>query len=304
MMKRMISGAWTMTFPFFTCGGWFYWIDRYSYAEWRIQESMWTGRCRVLDPFDIRRAVGTFDECRERLRYLIDAWKIDEPKKKAVVLIHGLFQRPSSFGKIADALRAFYEPVFFSYPTLRFDLESSASALNEALNRRPEREQINFVASGMGGLILRQAIAQNPEWLPKIGRSVFLAVPTHGYSWLQKWKDKKIFRYLGEAGKNILPERADALFPMKGDFGAIIAGTEDEKGINPFFKEDNDGVLTVKDAHCAEAKEEFTARGKTHFFLHRDDKLIGMTQSFLTTGHFGSGQRIRKEQNYTNIWDD
>lgn len=296
--------GWMMTFPFFTWGGLFYWIDRYSYSGWRIQEAMWSRRCRLLDPFNIRRASGTFDECYERMNYFLKAWEIEDRKKKAVVLIHGLFQCPSSFEKMVDVLRKQYEPVVFSYPMLRFSLVKSGMALNAMLNRRQDLEQINFVACGMGGLILRQAIDLNPEWLGKIGRSVFMAVPARGYAWLQKWKDKKAYRWLlGEAGTNILPETAQALFPMNGDFGVVIAGKEDEKGINPLFKEDNDGVLTVKDAHCAEAREEFTARDKTHFFLHRDDKLIEMTHNFLNTGHFGSGLRIRKEPDYTNLWE-
>ena len=294
-----------MSFPFFTCGGWFYWIDRYDYFGWRIQESMWTRRCRLLDPFNIKRATGSFERCHDTLLYFLRAWEADIQEKNAVVLIHGLFQRPSSFEKMAHDLQKDFEPIVFSYPMLRFSLVKSAAALNEMLDRRQDLRQINFVACGMGGLILRQAIDLKPAWLSKIGRTVFLAVPNHGYSWTQKWKDKWWYRkLLGEAGKNILPETVNALLPMKGDFGAIIAGKEDEKGFLPFFKEDNDGILRVKEAHCEEAKEEFMARNKTHFFLHKDDKLIEMTHSFLHTGRFGRGVRIRKEQSYTSIWDN
>ena len=84
-----------MAFPFFTCGGLFYWVDRYSYAGWRIQESIWTRRCRLLDPFNIRRGSGSLEACFDSLHYFLNAWEIDRPKKKAVVFIHGLFQRPS-----------------------------------------------------------------------------------------------------------------------------------------------------------------------------------------------------------------
>ena len=294
-----------MSFPFFTYGGIFYWIDRYNYAGWRIQESMWTRRCRLLDPFNIKRATGSFEECRDKLQYFLRAWEVEAPVKKAAVLIHGLFQRPASFEKMAYRLKKHFEPIIFSYPMLRFSLSKSAMALNAMLDSRKDLEQINFVAYGMGGLILRQAIEMNPKWLNKIGRTVFLAVPNNGYSWAEKWKDKKIYqKLLGEAGKNILPETAKALFEMKGEFGIIFAGKDDGKGFLPLLKEDNDGILTVKDARCSGAKEEFLALNKTHFFLHRDDKLLEMTQSFLSTGRFGRGVRIRKEKSYTNIWDE
>lgn len=293
-----------MSFPIFTCGGLFYWFDRYDYSGWRIQESMWTRRCRLLDPFNIKRAAGSFELCYDTMLYFLRAWETEMPAKKAAVLIHGLFQRPISFEKMARGLQKNFEPIVFSYPMLRFSLTKSAMALNAMLERREDLKQINFVAYGMGGLILRQAIDLNPSWLSKIGRSVFMAVPNHGYSWAEKWKDKKWYKILlGEAGKNILPETANALFPMKGDFGVIFAGKDDEKGFWSRFKEDNDGILTVKDARCEGAREEYLALNKTHFFLHQDDRLIEMTQSFLSTGKFGRGVRIRKEQNFTNIWD-
>ncbi|MBR4127660.1 MAG: hypothetical protein IKR09_08810 [Alphaproteobacteria bacterium] len=294
-----------MSFPFFTCGGWFYWIDRYACSGWRIQESMWTHRCRLLDPFNIKRGSGSFDDCRDMLSDFLRAWEADKQKNKAVVLIHGLFQRPSSFYKMAQTLQRNYEPIIFSYPTLRFGLMKSAAALNVMLENRPDLRQIDFVVCGMGGLILRQACALNPQWVSKIGRSVFIAVPNQGYSWAKKWKDKWLYRrILGEAGKNILPETAQALPSVNGEFGIILGGKDDAKGIWPFFKEDNDGLLRVEEARCAGAKEEYMALNKSHFFLHKNDKLIEMTQSFLTTGRFGRGIRIRKEQSYTNIWDN
>ncbi len=293
-----------MAFPFFTCGGLFYWVDRYSYAGWRIQESMWTRRCRLLDPYNIKRTVGTFDACSDTLSYFLRAWEIPPPSKNAVVIIHGLFQRPSSFEGMAHSLQKSFEPIVFSYPMLRFDLVKSARTLNALLEGRPDIDRINFVAYGTGGLILRQAIALNPEWLEKMDRSVFLAVPNHGYSFADKWKDKKWYKWVfGAAGTNLLPQTADALPPMIGEFGVIIGGKDDEKGFNPFLKKDNDGLLTVDGAKYDNAKEDYLALNKTHFFLHQDDKVVEMVHSFLNTGRFGRGVRVRKEQNYTNLWD-
>lgn len=293
-----------MAFPFFTCGGMFYWFDRYDYAGWRIQESMWTRRCRLLDPFNIKRASGSFELCRETLSYFLRAWETEKPLKASVIIIHGLFQRPASFEKMTYGLKKYFEPIVFSYPMLRYSLVKSAMALNAMLSVRPDTEQVNFVAFGTGGLILRQAAALKPDWLKKIGRTVFIAVPHQGYSQMVKWKDKRPYQVLlGEAGVNILPETAQALPAMPGECGAIIAGKDDEKGILPLFKEDNDGILKVKDARCDGMQEEYMALDKSHFFLHQDEKLIEMTQSFLSTGKFGRRVRIRKEQSYTNLWD-
>lgn len=293
-----------MAFPFFTCGGMFYWVDRYGYAGWRIQESIWTKRCRLLDPFNIRRGGGSFELCYDTMHYYLRAWETASVPKKAAVIIHGLFQRPANYEKMARVLSKNYEPMIFSYPTLRFDLMKSARALNAFLDKRQDVAQFCFVVYGMGGLILRQAIEMNPAWLEKIGRSVFLGVPNHGYGWAEKWKGKWWYKLLfGVAGENILPATAEKLFPMHGEFGVIMGGKDDEKGILPWFRQDNDGILTVASAKQDGAKEEYLALGKSHFSLHRDDKLLDMTLSFLNTGRFGRGQRVRKEQSYTSLWE-
>ena len=294
-----------MSFPFYTFGGLFYWIDRYNYFGWRIQESMWTRRCRLLDPFSIKRGSGSFQECYDKLQEFLRMWEINtDSKKAAVVLVHGLFQRPNSFDKMARKLKKDFEPVLFSYPMFRFSLMKSAQVLNDMLNRRQDLKQINFIAYGMGGLIVRQAIALNPAWLDRLGRTVFMAVPHQGYFWLEKVKDKKWYPFLlNKAGQNLLPETAKALPAMTGEFGVITGGKEDDKGFLPWLKEDNDGILIVKDARCEGAKDEFMALNRTHFFLHWNDKLITMAQNFLKTGRFGRGVRIRKDQSYTNLWD-
>lgn len=292
-----------MAFPFFTFGGMFYWFDRHSYAGWRIQESIWTRRCRLLDPYNIRRASGSFELCYDTMLYYLRAWEVPPMPRKAVVLIHGLFQAPAALEETARGFADTHEPIIFSYPMLRYELVKCARALNALLDRRQDLQHIDFVAFGYGGLILRQAIDLNPEWLAKIGRTVFLGVPNHGYKWAEKWKDKWFYKFLlGTAGTEILPETVEKLFPMKGDFGIIMGGKDDAKGFLPFLKEDNDGLLTVSSARQEGAKEEYLALNKTHFFLHKDEKVAEMVRSFINTGRFGRGIRIRKEQSFSNMW--
>lgn len=293
-----------MSFPFFTCGGLFYWVDKYNYAGWRIQESMWSRRCRLLDPYNIKRFSGSFEQCEQSLHHFQRAWEIEPPVGKALVMIHGLFQKPSSFEKMSRFFEKNYEPVVFSYPMLRFDLMKSAHTLNAMLNKRQDIKSLDFVAYGFGGLVLRQAVALNPPWLEKLGRSVFLAVPNHGCSWATRWKEKKLYKLVfGVAGQYLVAEKVEALPLMKNEFGVIMGGRDDNKGFLPFFKQDNDGVLAVSDVRQKEAKEEYLALNKTHFYLHQDDKILEMIHSFLTTGRFGRGVRLRKEQNYMHLWE-
>lgn len=295
-----------MAFSFFTWGGLFYWADRYAYAGWRIQECIWTKRCRLLDPYQIRRATGSFEACHQKLSDYLKDWEIPAPPSKAVVFIHGLFQTPYAFEKIARRFSGDYEIMMFSYPMLRFDVAKSADVLNKFLDRRSDTTKVNFIAAGTGGLILRRAAGENPGWLSKIGRSVFIAVPSKGYRQAEKYKGKWWFRRLfGQAVDLLVPGTVAAKIPpMVGEFSVIIAGKEDNSGILPFFKTDNDGLLCVEDARDERAKEEFLALNRTHFSLLKDDQVIELAYSFIRSGRFGTGKRIRKEQILTNLWDN
>ena len=44
--------------PFPTMGGRQLWADVNWYAGWRVQQNVWTGHCRLLDPENRRRAWG------------------------------------------------------------------------------------------------------------------------------------------------------------------------------------------------------------------------------------------------------
>ena len=41
-----------------TLGGHFFWNDLAEVKGWRLQQNIFTGHCRVLDPDDVRRAWG------------------------------------------------------------------------------------------------------------------------------------------------------------------------------------------------------------------------------------------------------
>ena len=47
-----------------TLGGKQLWADVFLYADWRIQEHVWTGHVRLLDPDDGRRGGGTYVQGR------------------------------------------------------------------------------------------------------------------------------------------------------------------------------------------------------------------------------------------------
>ena len=295
-----------MNFPFFTCGGLFWWVDRYSYAGWRIQECIWTKRCRLLDPYRVRRAAGKFNDCYQALMRFVNDWEIPRPPKKAVVFLHGLYQGTGAFEKMTRRFAADYETMVFAYPMLRFDIGRTVAALNDFLSRRSDIEQLNFVATGIGGMILRCAFAGNPEWAAKTGRSVFIAVGSRGYGQLKKYQKKKWFPWVfGKMAKLLVPEYALTQVPkMSKEFAVIMAGREDGKGVCQWLGCDNDGLLCVADARDKKAKADFLAMNRLNPFLLTDNQICSLTYSFVKNGQFGTGKRIRTEQLMTDLWDN
>ncbi len=296
-----------MTIPFITCGGMFWWFDRYQYAGWRIQENIWTHRCRLLDSHDVRRFSGTFEACSDKLPEFLKIWEEPKPNGETVVFIHGLFQTPGSFDYMKTAFYdKGYEAVSFSYPQLRSDLEDAAKKLNAALKRRKDIKRLHFIVHGVGGLVLRKALMMKPEWQSVLGRVVMISVPNKGFFWAGKWSEKKWYKFLlGKMGSNITPEFVSKNVPaMSGDFAVLMSGKDNGKGYLPFMGEDNDGILKVSEAFVKNAKEDFLTIGVPHFFLQKKEKTIEMCLFFIESGRLGKGKRIRRESNLMSKFYD
>lgn len=239
------------------------------------------------------------------MRFVND-WEIPRPPKNAVVFLHGLYQGTGTFEKMTRRFADDYETMVFAYPMLRFDIVRTVAALNDFLNRRSDVQRINFVATGIGGMILRCALAGNPEWAEKVGRSVFVAVGSRGYGQLKKYCKKKWFPWVfGKMNNLLIPEYAQLRVPpMSKEFAIIMAGREDGKGVCPWLGGDNDGLLRVADARDKTAKADFLAMNRLNPFLLTDNQICSLTYSFVKNGQFGTGKRIRTEQLMTNLWDN
>lgn len=291
-----------MHLSFFTCGGIFWWIDKFCWNGWRIQQNMWTKRYRLLDPYQICRKFGSFEKCKESLDLYKMDWEIPQPQNKAVVFLHGLYQPPWIFSKIASRMKKNFEPFFFSTPLLRFDIEKNAKILNDYLDKRDNIEQFNFIATGLGATLLRKAFSMQSPWTKKMGRSVFLAVASKGYSYLNEKENKFWFKFLfSKSGKYLQPNYVKDLPPFNAEYSIIYGGKENEKGFLPLLKSDNDGILRVCDALDDNAKESFCAINRNHLKLFHDSQIKDLIFNFIATGHFGKGQRIKKDS--AQIWN-
>lgn len=292
--------------PFFTFGGLFYWQDRYAYADWKIQENIWSKRCRILDTYNVCRYLGTYAECRERLNLFVKNWELTVPSSQAVVILPGIYRGKRKFTRMIDEFKsANFEVIFVSMPMLRYSVKEKAEALDKLLSERPDLTTIHFIATGADGLVLRQAAALPSVWHDKIGRSMLISVPNNGLSWATKKRTKRWYRLLfGNMGESLLPSKAKKIPLMTGEFATMSGGKGDgSRGFIPFFKGDDDGLLTPKDMKHPNAKADFLITGGIHFTLTRDKRAIEICKQFIIFG-YSNKKRGRKDSKLMNFLID
>ena len=97
---------------------------------------------------------------------------------ESVILVHGIWMVGLELWPLARRLRhCGYEPVFFSYRSLRRSPAHNAERLARFV-RRQQAEKIHLVGHSLGGLVILQALNDHPELVT--GRIVLLGSPVQG----------------------------------------------------------------------------------------------------------------------------
>jgi pimeloyl-ACP methyl ester carboxylesterase len=101
-------------------------------------------------------------------------------QKTRVILIHGLHQTAWIMRPLAKRLQASgFDTHQYSYRSMRDGIKTNSARLNSWLekNHHPDHP-IDLVGHSLGGLIIRDFVAQYPKW--QIGRCVTLGTPHVG----------------------------------------------------------------------------------------------------------------------------
>lgn len=213
------------------------------------------------------------------------------PGRDCVVLLHGLAGAPLWLKRIEWSLEnRGYQVRSISYPSTRRSVERLAREnLGPALQRvdLPPGGRIYFVTHSLGGLVLRQYLAENS--LTNFGRVVMLGPPNQGSEiadWLQ---DTSFYKFvLGPSGQQLgtgagdFPRGLGAVsFPL-----GVIAG---DRSFNPFFSRRlpgrDDGKVSVASTRV-EGMNDFLVMHSSHTWLIWQRSVIKQAEIFLETGRF------------------
>ncbi|MGC4007296.1 MAG: hypothetical protein QM811_30890 [Pirellulales bacterium] len=168
------------------------WADDLIYFEWRVQRNVKTGDYRLLNPDDVVKKTGTFDECKTALRDVRKAGNLPKQDGKVAVVVHGLGGMHLPNLIMADALRKAgdWRVVTFRYSSRHGDIGEHAASLARVIENLDEASEIHFVAHSMGNLVIRRywydhtdaAKHLSPD--PRIKRIVMVGPPNNVRRWL------------------------------------------------------------------------------------------------------------------------
>ena len=213
-------------------------------------------------------------------------------KKEAVILLHGLGRTRFSLNKMASALRAHYQVINQGYPSRRYPIEKLAEqAIGKSLEQCPDAEKVHFVTHSMGGILVRQYLAQNT--IENLGHTVMLGPPNQGSELVDFFMSKPLLSSLfksinGPAGIQLNTSKigkpanlGDANFKL-----GVIAGT---KNYNPLFNMlipgAHDGKVSVESSKLA-GMQAHLVMPVDHTFMMQNDKVIEQVKSFIAKGVF------------------
>ncbi len=176
-----------------TLGGMQLWNDIHAVNNYKIQQNIITGHCRVLEDNYWRQTFGSEQTCRDYLNSLHL-----ESSQKQVFLIHGLGRSHWSMKKLGDHLTAQgYQVHRLNYASLLQNPQISADNIQAILAHH--QAQSNFIITHSNGGILFRMIA------PKVNyrAAVQLACPNRGSKIVDTLKKAYLHHLMGPNGKQL-----------------------------------------------------------------------------------------------------
>ena len=248
-------------------GGRQFWADELFFHQWRIQQNVLTGSCRLLDGNDFRHASGTYDECLAALEQIKRQRKLPPMRGRAVIVLHGLGADRSHMAELAKYLhdRGRYAVFNVTYPSTQRDIAANAKSLAHIIDNLDGIEEINFVAHSLGNIVVRRYLGDQTDAASgrrpdrRIKRFVMLAPPNHGSLLALSLGDNKVYQAItGQTGQQLgrdWQQLEGKLATPACEFGILAGGRGDGHGYNLLLPGDNDGIISVDTTRLAGAAD-------------------------------------------------
>ncbi len=276
--------------PFKTLGGKQLWGDEHICGGWRIQQNVISGHHRLLDPKNVRRAWGSFEQCESVLGEARKGGEAVLTSRRLCILLHGYLRTKGSMDTLRKGLEAKgYQVYAVGYPSTQFDIGAYAAQVVRLIRRlEGDFDEINLVTHSLGGLVARRVLSKNS--FEHIGRLVMLGPPNQGAvmaDLLLSWWPSEFVG--GPTGKQLVTG-VEGFARQAGtppcEFGVIAGSRGDGKGWNPLIPGDDDGVVGVENTRL-EGMADFCTVRVAHTFIMDDPGTLEYVVRFLESGRFG-----------------
>lgn len=209
-----------------------------------------------------------------------------ETPGNAVVLLHGLGRTRLSMSVLGIYLRQHgYRVINIGYASRKFGLEEHVRRVHRILTREVDSSTpLYFVTHSLGSIILRR-FAHHHHAEFNLQRAVMLGPPNQGSQTARAVLNIPVVRdILGPPLKELAALEIEAASD-KLEIGIIAGGRGSNRGMLPHLREDNDGIVTVKETMLDGAKDHLVLRG-LHSFLMYQPRVLLQIRHFLEAGQF------------------
>ena len=279
-----------------TMGGLQLWADAFVHSGWRIQQHVLTGHYRLLDRRDRRRAWGSYDDCYRVFDHLRAQQRLAPSSRHLVLVLHGILGFKQSVSDLEAGLRAAgFDAVAVNYPSTRRTVAQHAEQLAELLARAEGADTVSFVSHSMGGLVVRQLLAQPHAWQNRLRthRVVMIAPPSQGAQLADRLAHMSAYDLvLGDGGAALTSAAAGELPAPPVPFGIIAGGRGDDAGLNPLLPGDDDGLVSVAETDLAGAADRLLLP-EHHYGIAEAPATIAAAIHFLRHGRFRDARITR-----------
>ena len=267
-----------------TFGGMQLWNDEVLQGGWRVQRHIGTGHCRLLDVGDFRQAWGEGTDCTEAMTARKVAGEIPANAIRMTILVHGLAGFSWTFRDMKPALnRAGITAEHWNYASTRSSLKGHVASFHAMMNALDGVEEVSFVAHSLGGLLLRQALADDTQpWRKRmrVRGMVMIGTPNQGAALADRFKDNRWFQIgLEQAGQDLTSGYA-ATVPKPSVPYFLVAGRLKGEG-NPLIPGADDGMVAVDEARLSTGDKMLVIDGN-HAAITADEKVIEFVRSSLS----------------------
>lgn len=277
-----------MHFDFFTYGGSIFWEDVFFYQRWRIQRHCFSKKYRLLDPWDIRRAYGSFQVCQKKFIKYIECYEIPKQQGNMVVLLHGYLEGKNIFKPLwRKLLLTNFVVAAINYPSLFKSGLESAHQILFFLNHLTDIHKVSFVTNGCSNIIL-QKLFNLPDNLQdfrknmRIGNIVLINPITKGHLICDFLFKFKIFRFiLGPMLTDFTTKRMKSLPGLPAQFTIlrIHANTKLSHIFNRLFKMNSFDKTAKKDFN----KNDIYLKSAS-FKILENPEVLNFTVKFINNG--------------------